>query len=240
MITTSKLNQAFQRTEAAFYQLRFLYLSGQITTKEFESELKKLRVQDEEGKFWTIGAQSGKWYCFDGEKWLRADPPFREGDWQEMDHSALGYFLIPRSNQEEGRKREAKTDEPTAEVSSLNLDLMAEAVPEREKKWNISSIPPFPASLFWGVVGSLTGIVAGAVIGSTSFFLNRLNFLPVFLQELQGKLTGGLLFAVMGGLAGFFIGALTGFILALIFNLASSLTGGFSFNAKLKKEEKEK
>ncbi len=238
-MTTPKLNQAFQRTEAAFYQLRFLYLSGQITTKEFESELKKLRVQDEEGKYWTLGAQTGKWYCFDGQKWMRAEPPFKEGEAQETEQSNWGYFSFPGINQEEERKREAPRANLTSGVSSLNLDLMAEAVPDREKKWNISSIPPLPASFFWGVVGTITGIIAGAVVGSTRFFLHQLNFLPVFLQELQGKLTGGLLLALVAGLAGFFLGALAGLIMTLIFNLASSLTGGFSFSAKIRKEEKE-
>ncbi|HJX39585.1 MAG TPA: tetratricopeptide repeat protein [Anaerolineae bacterium] len=65
----------FGDVENRFRALRKQLDSGEIGEREFEAELRRLQVLDEEGRYWMIGAQSGLWYYYDGEKWVQAEPP---------------------------------------------------------------------------------------------------------------------------------------------------------------------
>jgi hypothetical protein len=55
MTGNSNLNDAFKRVEGEFSRLRRLYVDHMLTPSEFIAELKKLRVKDEAGRYWTIG-----------------------------------------------------------------------------------------------------------------------------------------------------------------------------------------
>jgi hypothetical protein len=61
--------------ESRFFELKGKLAVGQITEDELKRELEKLRFQDQEGRWWMIGAQSGRWYYYDGARWLIGQPP---------------------------------------------------------------------------------------------------------------------------------------------------------------------
>ncbi|MGE5139449.1 MAG: tetratricopeptide repeat protein, partial [Rudaea sp.] len=61
--------------ESRFYELKGKLAVGLITEEEFKREMEKLRFQDRRGRWWMIGAQSGKWYSYDGTRWLPGQPP---------------------------------------------------------------------------------------------------------------------------------------------------------------------
>lgn len=61
--------------QARFFELKGKLAIGQITEEDFKRELEKLRFQDTHGRWWMIGAQSGRWYYYDGTRWLLGDPP---------------------------------------------------------------------------------------------------------------------------------------------------------------------
>ncbi|MGB9300940.1 MAG: tetratricopeptide repeat protein [Anaerolineae bacterium] len=65
----------FSDTERRFRELRKDLDAGEIDEQEFEVELRRLQVLDEQGRYWMIGAQSGLWYFYDGEKWVQGEPP---------------------------------------------------------------------------------------------------------------------------------------------------------------------
>ena len=65
----------FREAEAAFDLLRRRFQQKKITSREFADSLKQLRIKDEDGRFWVIGAQSGKWYAFESGEWVEAKPP---------------------------------------------------------------------------------------------------------------------------------------------------------------------
>jgi hypothetical protein len=65
----------FSDTERRFRELRKTLDAGEIDEREFEVELRRLQVLDEQGRYWMIGAQSGLWYFYDGEKWVQGEPP---------------------------------------------------------------------------------------------------------------------------------------------------------------------
>lgn len=61
--------------QARFFELKGKLAVGQIQEEEFKRELEKLRFQDTQGRWWMLGAQSGRWYYYDGARWLLGDPP---------------------------------------------------------------------------------------------------------------------------------------------------------------------
>src|SRR4030065_634369 len=69
------MSDTFKDTERAFQSLRRQFRGKEISRREFIDRLKKRRLRDSLGRFWMIGAQSGKWYFFDGRDWVVSDPP---------------------------------------------------------------------------------------------------------------------------------------------------------------------
>lgn len=61
--------------EKRFFELKGKLDVGVLTEAQFKSEIEKLRFQDRQDRWWMIGAQSGKWYFFDGVRWIPGQPP---------------------------------------------------------------------------------------------------------------------------------------------------------------------
>jgi len=243
MTDRQNLEIELKRLKSEFHRLRQLYLEGRISQREFVAELKKLRVRDSEGKFWTIGAQSGDWYYFNGRNWIRAEPPISGGTWEEETGPPETFLEGPSSAEKTGNQTNdfnlmAKSFRIFPEIGRLETDLARENHLEKSEKLVVVSLPTGSSTLFFGGMGIVLGILAGAVAGSTRFFLQAFSFLPLFLQEIMGKLTGGIIFAVLGGLVGFAGGCGLGFFISLIFNLTASLTGGLAIKACPEKREK--
>jgi LysM repeat protein len=64
----------FQDLQRRYDELREQFGAGEISEEEFKSELEELQLKDEQGVFWTIGAQTGKWYRYDGRDWVQETP----------------------------------------------------------------------------------------------------------------------------------------------------------------------
>ncbi|MGB8648850.1 MAG: tetratricopeptide repeat protein, partial [Anaerolineae bacterium] len=64
--------------ESRFFELKGKLAVGQLAEDEFKREMEKLRFQDQQGRWWMIGAQSGRWYYYDGARWLLGQPPAEE------------------------------------------------------------------------------------------------------------------------------------------------------------------
>jgi Tol biopolymer transport system component/LysM repeat protein len=64
----------FQELLERYKQLRTDFDAGRIDEEEFQDEIEGLQVKDEQGLYWTIGAQTGKWYRFDGSDWVQETP----------------------------------------------------------------------------------------------------------------------------------------------------------------------
>lgn len=60
-----------------FRQLKWEYEVGSKSEEEYKRLLEVFKFMDEEGRYWTIGAQSGVWYYHDGKQWVQArtSPP---------------------------------------------------------------------------------------------------------------------------------------------------------------------
>ena len=65
----------YGEVERRFRALQAKYQSGAVDQAAYQVELKELLVQDEEGRYWTLTGTGWHWY--DGQRWVRADPPGR-------------------------------------------------------------------------------------------------------------------------------------------------------------------
>jgi hypothetical protein len=64
----------FKKAEDEYFRLKGQLATGRITPQEFEDALKGLMFQDAQGRWWMLGADSGKWYVHDGVRWNEAAP----------------------------------------------------------------------------------------------------------------------------------------------------------------------
>ncbi len=69
------MEDQFKNVEKEFKHLNKEFRKKNISEIEFKKRLKDLRLKDQDGRFWTIGAQTGKWYYFDGNDWIESKPP---------------------------------------------------------------------------------------------------------------------------------------------------------------------
>src|SRR5262245_44389283 len=66
--------EKFWAAEDAYFMLRGQFDTGRISQQQFEEKLRAQMVQDARGRYWMLGADSGKWYFYDGQNWVQGDP----------------------------------------------------------------------------------------------------------------------------------------------------------------------
>ncbi len=71
-----ELADKFRNTEIEVRALRQTYNNGQITRDQLQEQLKRLMVLDESSTWWMLGAETDKWYRFENNQWVIAEPPY--------------------------------------------------------------------------------------------------------------------------------------------------------------------
>jgi hypothetical protein len=221
------MGDQFRETEEAFALLREKFNDRMISQREFVDSLKQLRIKDDEGRFWVIGAQSGKWYAFEGGEWVEAKPP------SQMERKAIciacGFEndLVAEFCARCGNRGEDEAPEKPAAS-----DTAGPAAPEEAARTSaggeivIRSVHPVSFFWFFAVLGMFAGILLGLLAGVTNLFAGFVAGLPGFFVDHQGDLLGGLVFSIFGGIAGFGIGGASGAAAAVVSNGILSLVGG--------------
>lgn len=64
-----------ENLEKQFFELKGKLDLGVLTAEQFKAQVDKLRFQDTLNRWWMIGAQSGRWYMYDGVRWVPSQPP---------------------------------------------------------------------------------------------------------------------------------------------------------------------
>src|SRR5512135_3211933 len=67
----------YTQVEEQFKTLKQQFTAGKLDEAGFKARLNELMVQDDQGRWWMIGYETGQWYLHDGSAWVRADPPGR-------------------------------------------------------------------------------------------------------------------------------------------------------------------
>jgi hypothetical protein len=220
----------FREAEAMFSLLREKFKEKRISPQEFADSLKQLRIKDDEGRFWVIGAQSGKWYAFESGEWVEAKPP------SQLEKKAIciacGFEndLEAESCARCGNTSDEAAPEAVAEAAGTDAAAAAEAVPAgQDPVLTVRSLDVVSFLWFFGVLGLFAGILLGLLVGVTGLFAGFVARLPVFFVEHRGDLLGGLACSFIGGVVGFVSGAAAGAATAAVSNGILSLVGGLRF-----------
>jgi uncharacterized protein YraI len=65
----------FAEAQQRYWELKERYEAGFLRPKQFQAQVEELVVQDEQGRWWMIGVESGKWYVSQEGQWVEAQPP---------------------------------------------------------------------------------------------------------------------------------------------------------------------
>ncbi len=105
----------FRRVQDEYFRLKGQLATGRITREQFETALKALMVQDAQGRYWILGADSGKWNVHDGGQWIESTPP------QAQDAKPL---TLPERGAPPSAPPPAFVQPPSNERKSNNLPLV--------------------------------------------------------------------------------------------------------------------
>jgi hypothetical protein len=253
------MSRPFKEVENAFRVLRSRFRENAISRREYIDQLKKLRLRDDQGKFWMIGAQTGRWYYFDGRDWVLADPPTEQTKHLRCPACGLdnaeGAAACEHCGQSLGRGEAAcptcgaKLESPFQKCPACSQDLpvspYAEEAMFKGKESGVGTtlivkrLTPLSTLTLGGGTGLVLGIFAGAFVGVSSRFAGLAAGLPDLLSTLHGTLMGGIMFGVLGGVLGFLAAGVLGWLVALLFNLIASVTGGIRLTAERPEEPAE-
>lgn len=255
------MDEKFREIEEKFNQLKRKFRQKKISEREYKDQLKELRLKDGNGRFWTLGARTGEWYCFNGKEWINAHPP------SIQERKAICIYCGAENDLDTevciqcggnvhgedgkcpscGRKLEGLLLEcpvcdrggDTSEGETISLEdeeagsrSFAAESGEDSTPLVFRSISPMSFFFFFGTVGLFMGIVFGAFVGASAFFSGTASLLPKFLLDLQGKLLGAIIYGLLGGVSGFIVFALAGWLMAQFVNLVLLLVGGIKIKAE--------
>jgi hypothetical protein len=245
------MNRAFREVENAFQVLRQRFREREISRRQFIDQLKKLRLRDDQSRFWMIGAQTGRWYYFDGKEWVQAEPPAESAAQRKCyacgQDNEEGAATCSRCGESLERTAAlcpncgAKLESPfqkcpscsrEAEVSPFAEEALFKGREKSGDEFVLRRLSPLSVFYAFGGLGLILGIGAGAFAGASGSLAGFAARLPDFLSTLHGTLMGGIIFGVAGGIAGFLLVGLLGCLLALIFNLTASVSGGIRVSAR--------
>ena len=65
----------FREAARRFTETKRRFDAGSISDKEFHAQLRRLMVQDDEGRWWAKSRKTGDWNYHDGNTWIRGTPP---------------------------------------------------------------------------------------------------------------------------------------------------------------------
>jgi hypothetical protein len=245
------MRDPFRAAVSTFEELKKRFQAGDLSRQQFIDEMKKLRLKDGQGRYWMIGAQTGKWYYFDGRDWIASEPP------ESRDKGPVCVFCGHENKANasvcgrcggtlEGRmdldlekcpecgglldkplmtcpRCDAKgSDIKTVEIVKLNgLALVQDGI------YVIRAVKPVSLLRFLGALGGLAGAAYGVFAGATgSLAAIAASQLPAAIRDQQGKLLGAVIDGLGGAAAGFLVLGLAGIVIACLLNVLLAMSGG--------------
>jgi hypothetical protein len=237
----------FREIEDLYKDLKERQAAGEISAEDMKSELKKMMIHDETGRYWMIGSKTGGWYVYDGSSWNAADP---------YGHEETPLVLQPELARTEKITLPAKeSQQPAGEESEVFCKFCLSRMGEHDAyckfcgasqkvaartherrlpdgEMLVKSVRIISLIFFFGGLGLVAGVIFGATFGIFKIFGDWIFQFPLMLQEMQGKIQGGLFFGAMGGIAGFIGFALLAALCGLLYNALAFVFGGLRFRIK--------
>jgi hypothetical protein len=161
----------FSQVEAEFQRLKGQFEAGALTETEFKAQLKDLMAQDEQGRWWMIGYETGQWYYNDGEKWVRSEPPQVTERRREQVEAlcqegasalAAGDWGVAVGKFEAALALEPGHPEATKGLADAKARAEAARRPEVRREPEAPPVPPARTWWVWvgvGVIGLILGVI---------------------------------------------------------------------------------
>ncbi len=145
-----------------------------------------------------------------------------------------GLDLIEKAR--EDSKTIKRKSSPWEDKKKQPKEVPAEKIVKKREKTDelvISSIDMISLIFFLGGIGLIVGVLSGAFFGIfKGAFGDLIYYFPEMLQGVQGGLIGGLIFAALGGIAGFIFFAISAVAMSAIYNLIAFVFGGIRVKIK--------
>ena len=234
--------------EDLYKDLKYKLDAGEISSADLKAELKKMMIRDDDNRFWMIGNKSGGWYVYDGSAWNVGNPYFqKENATLSLEPSQMQEHLQPASGIHEEKKADSEPQLLCKFCQSRiqKHDVYCNFCGGQQKGTTKSSAPKIPEGqllfkavgilsliFFFGGLGLIVGVIFGATFGIFKIFGDWIFQFPMMLQEMQGKIQGGLFFGALGGIFGFIAFAVLAIVMGLFFNLIAYIFGGLRFKVK--------
>lgn len=68
------MDERFKKLKDEYSRLKGQLGSRRITREQLDATLKARAIEDVQGRYWTLDADSGKWCVYAGESWFQGDP----------------------------------------------------------------------------------------------------------------------------------------------------------------------
>lgn len=243
--------------EELYKDMKIRLASGEISSDDMKAELKKMMIRAEDNRYWMLGNKTGEWYVYDGNAWNAGNPYSQKEAGQVAEPEPK-----PQESQEGQERQEGKEPFPSKEKEKKEADeaqALCKFCQSRLQKHDVycnfcggqqkgttkSSARKIPEGdllikavglvsliFFFGGVGLIVGVIFGASFGIFKIFGDAIYQFPMMLQEMQGKIQGGLFFGALGGIFGFIAFAVLAVLEGLFFNLIAYIFGGLRFKIK--------
>jgi hypothetical protein len=237
----------FREIEELYKDVKERQAAGEISAEDMKSELKKMMLHDEDNRYWMLGGKTGSWYVHDGSAWTPADPYEREETKPVQQEAPARQKSQPVISIEIPKKSEdipetlcrfchSRLNEHDSYCKFCGASQKATAMqPARQAAGDeilVKGVRILSLVFFVGGLGLVLGIVFGASFGIFSILGDWIYQFPVMLQEMRGKIQGGLFFGAIGGIAGFAGCALLAVLFGLFYNALAFVFGGLRFKIK--------
>ncbi len=226
--------EKFKAVEEEYQRLKTMLEQGRIDAEHMKAELKKLLVQDEQGRYWMVGGRSGEWYLHENGQWRRTDPPRAAVEAITVETQVRAEPVSLEDPPQAAPAREEirpQADKKFVPQPPLRRQTVQTAS-ESPRSLLIKSFSPWSLLFFLGGLGLVIGVIWGALFGIFPILNELLEYFPQMIRDTRGKLAGGLIFAFLGGLAGFISAGLAGFLLALLYNVNAFIFGGIRIRTR--------
>ncbi len=110
--------------EEQYATLRQAFEAGEMDAEAFQAAVDELQTQDDYGRYWVIGAETGTWYYYDGAEWTQADP--RDADTLPFVDENGVYWMLGKDTNEwyyfDGEQWQRPEPESTAPDAGIEAD----------------------------------------------------------------------------------------------------------------------
>jgi hypothetical protein len=238
----------FREIEELYKDAKERQAAGEISAEDMKSEMKKMMIRDDDNRYWMLGGKTGSWYVHDGSAWNAADPyEHEEPAVVRQAETALQQKSQPVITIEMPKKTDEKPEilckycqsrlnEHDTYCKFCGGSQKAAAKPAARRTADdeilVKAVRILSLVFFFGGLGLVLGIIFGASFGIFTILGDWIYQFPVMLQEMRGKIQGGLFFGAIGGIAGFVGCALLAALLGLFYNGLAFIFGGLRFKVK--------